>query len=86
MAAAHAVEHVGMPECALNLAQAAVYLALAPKSNASHLALKKARGWVRDHGGPPRHLLCAAPRGAGTWAARATTIPTTIRRAWRIRS
>ena len=25
--AAHAVEHVGMPECALNLAQAAVYLA-----------------------------------------------------------
>ena len=33
--AAHAVEHVGMPECALNLAQAAVYLSLAPKSNAS---------------------------------------------------
>jgi putative ATPase len=33
-AAALAVEHVGMPECELALAQAAVYLALAPKSNA----------------------------------------------------
>jgi putative ATPase len=30
VAAAHAVEHVGLPEAALNLAQAAVYLALAP--------------------------------------------------------
>jgi putative ATPase len=37
-AAAHAVEHVGMPECALALAQAAVYLALAPKSNALYRA------------------------------------------------
>ena len=36
VAAAQAVEHVGMPECALNLSQAAVYLALAPKSNASY--------------------------------------------------
>ena len=35
VAAAHAVEHVGLPECALNLSQAAVYLSLAPKSNAS---------------------------------------------------
>ena len=34
-AAAHAVDRVGLPECALNLAQAAAYLALAPKSNAS---------------------------------------------------
>jgi putative ATPase len=57
-AAAQAVEHVGMPEAALNLAQAAVYLALAPKSNASYVALKKARGWIRDHGAPeiPMHL------------------------------
>ena len=52
VAAAHAVEHVGLPECAHNLAQAAVYLALAPKSNASYEALKRARGWVRDHGAP----------------------------------
>src|SRR5207245_5399648 len=40
--AAHAVEHVGMPECAHNLAQASVYLALAPKSNASYRALAEA--------------------------------------------
>ncbi len=37
-AAAHAVEHVGMPECELALAQATVYLALAAKSNALYLA------------------------------------------------
>ena len=49
---AHAVEHVGLPECALNLAQAAVYLALAPKSNASYKALGRAREWVREHGTP----------------------------------
>jgi putative ATPase len=52
VATAHAVEHVGLPECAHNLAQAAVYLALAPKSNASYQALKRARAWVRDHGAP----------------------------------
>ena len=43
-AAARAVDRVGLPECALNLAQAAVYLALAPKSNASYKALAAARG------------------------------------------
>src|SRR3712207_2841399 len=48
--AAHAVEHVGLPECALNLAQAAVYLALAPKSNASYKALRRAQEWVRENG------------------------------------
>jgi putative ATPase len=47
-AAAHAAEHVGMPECALALAQAAVYLALAPKSNALYLAYGRAQGAVRD--------------------------------------
>ena len=43
VAAAHAVEHVGLPEARLNLAQAAVYLARAPKSNASYVALKRAQ-------------------------------------------
>jgi putative ATPase len=64
--AAHAVEHVGMPECALNLAQAAVYLALAPKSNASYKALARAREWVREHGTPepPAALRSAAYPGA----------------------
>ncbi len=63
---AHAVEHVGMPECALNLAQAAVYLALAPKSPASYKALGRAREWVREHGTPepPAALRSAAYPGA----------------------
>jgi len=42
-AAAHAVEHMGMPECELALAQATVYLALAQKSN----AIYKAYGTVK---------------------------------------
>jgi putative ATPase len=66
VAAAHAVEHVGLPECALNLAQAAVYLALAPKSNASYKGLSRARAWIREHGTPriPAHLLDAHYPGA----------------------
>src|SRR3954453_16741868 len=62
VAAAHAVEHVGLPEAALNLAQAAVYLALAPKSNASYQALKRARQWVAENGPvePPAALQSAA--------------------------
>jgi len=66
VAAAHAVEHVGMPECALNLSQAAIYLALAPKSNASIEAIGRARAWVREHGAPdiPPHLRDAHYPGA----------------------
>jgi putative ATPase len=47
-AAAHAVEHVGMPECALALAQAAAYLALAAKSNALYVAYGKVQQAVAD--------------------------------------
>jgi putative ATPase len=50
VAAAQAVEHVGLPEAQLNLAQAAIYLARAPKSNAVITALKEAQKDVRDHG------------------------------------
>jgi putative ATPase len=66
VAAAHAVEHVGLPEAALNLAQATVYLALAPKSNASYMALKRARQWVQENGPviPPAPLQSAAYPGA----------------------
>jgi len=65
VAAAHAVEHVGLPECGHNLAQASVYLALAPKSNASYRALAAARAWVREHGTPaiPNHLRSAGHPG-----------------------
>jgi putative ATPase len=57
-AAARAVDRVGLPECALNLAQVAVYLALAPKSNASYKALEAARAEVRENGAktPPDYL------------------------------
>ena len=48
VAAAHAVEHVGLPEAQLNLAQAAIYLARAPKSNATATAIWTARRDVRD--------------------------------------
>ena len=66
VAAAHAVEHVGLPECALNLSQAAVYLALAPKSNASCVALSRARRDVRELGAelPPSYLQDAHYPGA----------------------
>jgi putative ATPase len=50
VAAAQAVEHVGLPEARLNLAQAAIYLARAPKSNASYVALKEAAADVRELG------------------------------------
>jgi putative ATPase len=50
VAAAHAVEHVGLPEAQLNLAQAAIYLARAPKSNAVIAALREAQKDVREHG------------------------------------
>ncbi len=58
VAAAQAVEHVGLPEASLNLAQAAIYLARAPKSNASYLALKRASADVREQGNvrPPKAL------------------------------
>jgi putative ATPase len=66
VAAAHAVEHVGMPECALNLSQAAIYLALAPKSRAATAGIGRARQWVREHGTPepPSYLRSAAYPGA----------------------
>jgi putative ATPase len=47
-AAAQAVEFVGLPEAQLNLAQATIYLACAPKSNASYLALLAAQKDVRE--------------------------------------
>ena len=51
-AAAHAVEHMGMPECELALAQAVVYLALAQKSNAIYKAYGAVKREVADRPGP----------------------------------
>jgi putative ATPase len=66
-AAASAVDRVGLPECRINLAQAAVYLALAPKSNASYKALLAAEEHVRRHGAaePPAAIRDSHYAGAG---------------------
>ncbi|WP_231398351.1 replication-associated recombination protein A [Conexibacter woesei] len=57
-ATASAIELIGLPEGAHALAQCAVYLATAPKSNASYKALGAARAHVRKHGAaaPPPYL------------------------------
>jgi putative ATPase len=62
VAAAQAVEHVGLPEVRLNLAQAAIYLARAPKSNASYRAYSEAAADVRELGNiqPPKALRDAS--------------------------
>jgi putative ATPase len=73
VAAAQALEHVGLPEAQLNLSQAAIYLARAPKSNASAVAIWEAREDVRRHGNvrpPPMlrstgHTTAAEARGHG---------------------
>ncbi len=54
-------ERLGSPEGELALAQAVVYLALAPKSNAAYVAYKAARKMAKKTGSlmPPNHLLNA---------------------------
>ncbi len=65
-AAAHAVEFVGLPEARINLAQATVHLATAPKSNRSYDALNKAMHDVQTlpAGDVPKHLRDAHYTGA----------------------
>ncbi|QYZ70122.1 replication-associated recombination protein A [Neotabrizicola shimadae] len=57
-------ERLGSPEGELALAQAVIYLALAPKSNAAYTAYKAARVAARETGSlmPPRHILNAPTR------------------------
>ncbi len=57
-------ERLGSPEGELALAQAVVYLALAPKSNGVYKAYKAARAAARDTGShpPPKHILNAPTR------------------------
>jgi putative ATPase len=58
VAAAQAVQLIGLPECALNLAQATIHLATAPKSNAVTTAISEAMSDVRKGaiGSVPAHL------------------------------
>jgi putative ATPase len=68
VAAAQAVEHVGLPEAQLNLAQAVVHLATAPKSNRSALGIWSARTDVTSGvlGEVPAHLRDSHYQGAKT--------------------
>jgi putative ATPase len=66
-AAAGAVEHVGLPECQFALAQAAIYLSLAPKSDAVKRAVFAARDHIRERGAapPPAHLRSSTRSDGG---------------------
>ena len=79
VAAAQALEHVGLPEARLNLAQAAIYLALAPKSNASY---RRAQGGDRRTSASTatsarrrRSATPTTPARRSSATARATSIP-----------
>ncbi|MET0801622.1 MAG: replication-associated recombination protein A [Actinomycetota bacterium] len=64
VAAAQAVEHVGLPEVRLNLAHATVYLATAPKSNSVYTAIGAAFEDAPSAEPVPLHLRDASYRGA----------------------
>jgi putative ATPase len=63
MTAAHMI---GMPECRINLSQAALYVACAPKSNSAVVAIDSALADVRSvrDSGVPSHLMDAHYKGA----------------------
>lgn len=56
--AMYAAKNIGMPEARIPLAQAAIYMALAPKSNSAYLAINKAMDFVKneDHYRVPTYL------------------------------
>lgn len=66
VAALQAVEKIGMPECAIPLAQATTFLASSPKSNASYAAMKRARSAALDGQSVrvPPHLRSTALNGS----------------------
>jgi putative ATPase len=63
-AAKDAFDFLGSPEGELALAQATLYLATAPKSNAAYVAYKSAMRAAKEHGSlaPPKHILNAPTR------------------------
>ena len=67
VAAAQAIERLGMPEARIPLAQAVTYVATAPKSNAAYLAIDAAIQKVREERikAIPPHLQDAHYKGAG---------------------
>ena len=80
VATMQACEFVGLPECRLTLAQAVTYLACAPKSNASTIAIGEATADVREGRLLPVPVHCATdiiPAPSASATARATNTPTT---------
>lgn len=64
-AAAQAVQFVGLPEARIILAQAVIYIAAAPKSNAAYLAIDKALADIKNFQGEiPKHLRDTSYKGA----------------------
>lgn len=94
VAAADAVEYVGLPEAQIPLAMAAIHLAVAPKSNSAYKAIAAAREDVRREGGravPPHLAGGARPDDArdqylyphdypGGWVAQGYLPPDVARR------
>jgi putative ATPase len=66
VAALHAVESIGMPEGRIPLAQAALYVTMAPKSNASYMGIENALSDVRENrlSPVPDHLKSTGYKGA----------------------
>ena len=85
-AAAHAVEYVGLPEAQLNLAQAVIHMATAPKSNSATTAHRRGDGrrpGRSGRGGAARAARRALRRRPGARARHAATATrTTTSAAW----
>ena len=66
VSAAQAAERLGMPEARIPLAQAAIYVACAPKSNSAYMAVNEALDWVASHKTEPipSYIQDARYRGA----------------------
>ncbi len=66
VAAADAVHRLGMPEARIPLAEAAIYVACSPKSNAAYMAVDKALAYVKNHENYniPGHLRDSHYKGA----------------------
>ena len=85
MACHHAVEAIGMPEGFIPMAQTAVYLALAPKSNSTYAAYRTAQKEVRENGPKPvpPHLPNATTSLQHEWGyGRGYLYPHNFPRSW----
>jgi putative ATPase len=71
VSAFHAVESIGMPEGRIPLAQATIYVTMAPKSNASYRGIENALSSVREErlSPVPAHLKSSAYKGAARLGA-----------------